>query len=1475
MRQSTRVLTFVLLFVLLIIVALVCSQALGCGILLRAGSQAGLRAGLQANSTRSQAFGGGDELEDKLEDELEDIRKALNGPPIDCIAIEERLNRVKTKLLFGKQDEVADLSLLSLEKLYQTICEAQLETGVARLALAPTATAAATSIEISESEDSFADRALAASEHASKGVHEHASTEAHDTIAARLEDIENALLGEFDCKTLQHQLEEVDNEINDLLMQGGSLEYTNQLEKLRAHCQLLCDLTSLEAELATSSMDPHFNCNNFREQMHAISQRLPKDDVAVSLRLTMLQQRYQIRCKLELPDLEQTLSDKLSDIDKKLTAIESLLAVKPIDCDAVRWQLGKNSENIQKQLDGIGGAILHEKASSQLRAMRGRFDGLQIRFRGLCRSASNIFKPRTADLPSKPITTVSSNSKVLLSGPDPSGKPSSQYGLPLSIAKRILQPEEKLVIDSLSRQEPMAAATETDASYARLNARLKRLQNEIDTVTPALMNVSGLKSLIKTIKHEPERLSLSSPNKIQSGEKPDIDSLSRQELMAAKSQNIRRASFKSDPPSVAAVNNNSSRTARMVDNIKLTIAKISAQRELLGKTKSSSGNVSPKAASPKADTASPLLASSYDTVQPKAVTASPKTDAARPVVSELKEGGPQAQASTAAASIESPKTVTNLTSANVALSTKPRRSMAETRAYAEYLKSTIETKPNSAIVPMANTGLPVPDNVNNPSGVDTVPSKAAAEPALVIASPELATEVARRGTSLSNGIQPIPSSMAVTDTAATVSPKLSLDVIDVARALPSKKEILENLLLAIVNHPIEVTKGQRAEIANTWDTMSEEFKRNNMDLYEKYLLIRNVSIFKEALQKLIDQKNLTSETLGAEHESFNESFNLTNQDVTNNVSSWASNRADILVNQAKSNQPLHIVDQSSFGSVSPVEFSAPIRDGQSKAVAAANVVSESKENELQASNVPMTLTAEQASYFNQEYLQIIELLNNKYLADLTSVVSPEDARVELENRIKIFNYWLDLLKEKTITLVDHQFKQFVLEFLYTWHHNAVKQVQQTIANMTQAVPSSAAAVAAAVATPRHMPGNTPQVPPALGLPAVPLLVPLVPEVAPPPGPLVTSDSQDNTTKLANEFIAAVRSADDARLISLFNEFASNYDQAPIASNVSLMGRLFEAYLEAISNTGFQIAVLDEFGPLIAEFEARLQPHNDSWNQRDLERMLRELSCEIDRKYSSNIKLVFVLNAFLQRKAIDIIEQRDFQSDRGYTRPVISWKPTFASPESLKSCLKTRPPKGSISWGEDDIREFTPITPISSGPSLPRPSAATGSLTPLPLSPLPPPAPVMPDENVVGHPYKKGPIRALGNARAVDYIVVEQMPLALKVLEELKKVKQGADLYIEAIDLMDAEAAVAQVPAGRGGHVFFTIPSADTAKDTRRLILWRRAVAISQKFRLPSVVDDGDVRSAPQLGGSGQVWSYNRTSRYPSLIDTVSSALYDV
>jgi hypothetical protein len=152
---------------------------------------------------------------------------------------------------------------------------------------------------------------------------------------------------------------------------------------------------------------------------------------------------------------------------------------------------------------------------------------------------------------------------------------------------------------------------------------------------------------------------------------------------------------------------------------------------------------------------------------------------------------------------------------------------------------------------------------------------------------------------------------------------------------------------------------------------------------------------------------------------------------------------------------------------------------------------------------------------------------------------------------------------------------------------------------------------------------------------------------------------------------------------------------------------------------------------------------------------------------------------------------------------------------------------------------------------------------------------MPDENVVGRPYKKGPIRAVGNARAVDYIVVERMPIAPKVLAELKKVKQGTDLYIEAIDLMDAEAAVAYVPAGRGGHVFFTIPNADTAKDARRLILWRRAVAISQKFQLPSVADDGEVRSAPQLGGGGQVWSYNRTSRYPSLIDTVSSALYDV
>jgi hypothetical protein len=149
---------------------------------------------------------------------------------------------------------------------------------------------------------------------------------------------------------------------------------------------------------------------------------------------------------------------------------------------------------------------------------------------------------------------------------------------------------------------------------------------------------------------------------------------------------------------------------------------------------------------------------------------------------------------------------------------------------------------------------------------------------------------------------------------------------------------------------------------------------------------------------------------------------------------------------------------------------------------------------------------------------------------------------------------------------------------------------------------------------------------------------------------------------------------------------------------------------------------------------------------------------------------------------------------------------------------------------------------------------------------------MSDENVVGRPYKKGPIRALGNARAVDYIVVEQMPLAL---EELKRVKQGTDLYIEAIDLMDAEAAVAHVPAGRGGHVFFTIPSAETANDKKRLILWRRAVAISQKFRLPSVVDDDGICSAPRLSGSGQVWSYNRTSRYPSLIDTINSLLYDV
>ena len=1602
MRQSTRALIFVLLLVLLIVVALVCSRVIDCRCLTQAAVQAAVYGGAPAVTIP----------EDPISEELGKIREALGSPPIDCIAIEERLNRVKIKLFLknDNQDEVANLRLLRLNKLYQILCEIQTEHALQLPVIAQAAATLADKLPDKQPDkqpDKLPDKQPdeQADEHANLFADEFASEPIagpYAGILAKLEEIEDALDSpEFDCAAVALPLKVVGDEIDDLLLNGTRV-YNDKLEQLRARHLELCEIVRLEKELAAQ----HVDCGSIQERLRAVKES-PPQDVTTALRTTLLQQRYQIRCELELPEDEAAfakaepvvslapneskdsivhldpdehfdlgahpeLAERLDsteralktdevDIDNTLTKIEGILATQPIDCYAASRFLEPNGGTIQKQLDSIELALFATDRADidQLEKLRSRFNLAQKQFRGLCLSHSNVFVPKAAVSPSKKPARVIPNSAPARVNMQPAA--SNRWTSWSRLNKN--QAEENTDSNSLSRQELMAAKSEADSSYNQFNEDFQRMQKMVDTVAPALMNVSGLQSLIKILKREPGRILVSkqylesykhllesvddktlagynfcmqaiNANKLNSVE--DITAL-EQFIASTNVEDIRWKVWFDEKIADAKTRleiSSVSRPAVAVNTLAVKASFDNVVPEVVPEVDAKEDEPQALVPAPPQvvpDNVDELInsfiaqlkkrmypVSEYDQLQAYWEThAIEETDLRRldiPELSEdiidylltnnpeqigtrvelafneffqyecdyleeflehvwsfiikqdardkfaaflvakrklyncLQEKGltyqhllPLSSSATKQLSLSNPnkiqseeKPVINSLSrqGSMSLPIGSKKPRTDKILEAQQRWSAVAANAQQSSLTGFTRVPPLTLNVNPMAAKFLEDRKRLGEVAArlnaALVPSLLKTAEANEQFPKASGFDTVPpvalpaaAVSALPAAAASNTPSLTMAATVAAEEVPSREHQFREhqfreLLQGVVERPTEITKDQTNHVKILWGEMSVEFRYTNWRLLDAYLLISFVSTFKRKLQEMIDGNVATVENINAQHVSFNEACKQRQyQGIADNVVSWVNNQLDALSRQALFGHPLHI--HTGF---------------------LLEMAGESKEDDPPAAAAAAAAAASFTSVAPDASTQTLALFHSLYGDDFRTFYARVNYDMKNPAEAQNINDIARRLSSEARQLRDNlvqnsknhdlAFQESALNYLNEWLDSMLKRIENMRAQTLSLAASSSGPVAERPTT--------------------------------------------KTTRLATEFIAmaaaVLQGADDSGLLASFYAFEASYDQAPIDSNAELMTQLFNHFYTLFNNiTTFRTAVTNGAETLIEQIQDRVTSLEVTSNEVTFQQELDNLSCEFIGRL--RIRLIFVLNVILKRN----LDRYLFlmAPHLGAPSSTLTWTPTFARPTScLKSGLSGANRPRSVHWREiDDIKVITPRSSVASSP--------TGISTPRapPPAPLPPPAPVMPDENVVGHPYKKGPIRAVGNAREVDYIVVERMPIAPKVLAELKKVKQGTDLYIEAIDLMDAEAAVAYVPAGRGGHIFFTIPNADTAKDARRLILWRRAVAISQKFRLPSVVDDGDVRSAPQLGGGGQVWSYNRTSRYPSLIDTVSSALYDV
>ncbi len=144
-------------------------------------------------------------------------------------------------------------------------------------------------------------------------------------------------------------------------------------------------------------------------------------------------------------------------------------------------------------------------------------------------------------------------------------------------------------------------------------------------------------------------------------------------------------------------------------------------------------------------------------------------------------------------------------------------------------------------------------------------------------------------------------------------------------------------------------------------------------------------------------------------------------------------------------------------------------------------------------------------------------------------------------------------------------------------------------------------------------------------------------------------------------------------------------------------------------------------------------------------------------------------------------------------------------------------------------------------------------------------------------------------RSVEYIIVSSNPVKTGGGFQTKTVrnsvdksnfdKSDLDVFVEAPSLnagMDRLRLITN--RARGGAFYVAVPDPATAASHAKLIRWRRALATSQKFRLPATANDPAVDAqqdnnlASQSGG-GRLWKVNRSAFYPVFVGTVRTGHY--